>query len=193
MRDATRADRCQRVPVEDIDERRGGAPACLFDQRITDGGVAARAQLGRACCAGGGAQDMADLGPLGNGMQVGGGRRVTGGACGMLREFDLHLLRRAMGIQRSHALQPCPRGSVRELPGRRNGGARPRVFAVNLLEQRENLLGALHRVAGDDPQLVDGELEVTRSRRHTLFLLAHATRADLASLALSRRVETSAL
>jgi hypothetical protein len=175
-RDAPGADRRSGVSAENIDQRGCGAPSCPFDQRIADGRVAACAQLGRARCAGGGAQDMTDLGPSRNGMQVGGGSGVTSRASGMLREFDPRLHRRTMRIPRRCPLQLCPRGSVRELPGRRHGGSRPWVIAVGPFEQRENLLGALRGVAGHNSQFVHGELKVARYRRHALILACRIAR-----------------
>ena len=57
-----------------------------------------------ACAALAAAAGWADLGGLRNWMQVGGGCGVTGGACGMLRGFAIHIFRRSVRKYRSGAV-----------------------------------------------------------------------------------------
>jgi hypothetical protein len=95
--------------------------------------------------------------------------RVVACAAGsVLRGFTGYILRCSVRVERGGALQFRSCRAVDERPGSLDGGARPGVGAVCLLEDGQDLLSALPGVAGYDPQVVNGQVDVAYRARHAV-------------------------
>lgn len=113
---------------------------------------------------------MADLGCMGDGVQVGGRCGVAGGSRRQPRDFGRGGAGSAVGVEGGDALQSGSRGTVDEGPGGLDCCVRARIGGDRLHEDRQDVLGVPDHVARHDPQFVHGEVEIpgdaVRALRH---------------------------
>ena len=95
-------------------------------------------------------------------MQIGGGRRVTGGLGGQPRDLIGGAGGRAVRLHGCGPLQRGPRRTADEEPRRRDGVVRPGVTGMDAGVEREQRFGRGGHVPGDDAQLVGRQVEVRR-------------------------------
>ena len=125
-------------------------------------------QLRHVCCVCCGAQNMFDLGRFCQRVQVRRGGSVAGGTCRFPSSFARRFLRSLMGCQCACSLELRPFGAFGERPRRFDGGPRPSVARVTLLEDRQHLLGALRGIASDHAEILGTQLNHARFVRHML-------------------------
>jgi hypothetical protein len=169
VRNSALADWRDGIAPEHLDHDRGGTGSRLLDQCISDVQVVSCTQLGRVGRVRGRPQDVTDLGGFREGMQIRGSRSVAGGARSVSGGFGGRIFRGSVRVQRGGALQICSRSAVREDPRSFDGGTRSGILRVGGLEEGQDSLGTFRGVAGNSPQLIEGQLEVSCVNRHVNY------------------------
>src|SRR5690606_8566486 len=95
-------------------------------------------------------------------MQVRGGRGVPSRPCRETRGLAARRLGGPVRVERSEPLQLGPPSAVDELPSGIDGCTRTRITRDGRLERGEDVLSTLHHETSNDPQLLHGQLKVTR-------------------------------
>jgi hypothetical protein len=96
------------------------------------------------CCVCCSAQNVPDLGRLGERVEVRGGGSIGGGTCSCLSGFSARVFRSPVRIQCGDALKLRPPSTVSKRPRRFDGSTRSSIVATIFLEDGKYLLSALH-------------------------------------------------